>query len=95
MTITKKDVEHVARLARLSLTESEKEKFTSQLDNILGHVEALRKVDTANVPITAHPFFLDTAWREDFARPWPDTESILRNAPDREESYFKVKKVIE
>ena len=95
MAITKKDVEHVARLARLALTEEEKEKFTVQLSKILEYVEKLKELDTSNVQPTAHPFFSKTVWREDKSLPFTDVESILKNAPDREDNFFKVKKVIE
>ena len=95
MAITKKDVEHVARLARLALTEEEKENLTSQLAKILGYIERLNALNTSNVPPMAHPFASKTVWREDRQAPWTDAESILQNAPEREESYFKVKKVIE
>jgi aspartyl-tRNA(Asn)/glutamyl-tRNA(Gln) amidotransferase subunit C len=93
--ITKKDVEHVARLARVALTEEEKEKFTVQLGNILGHIEKLKELDTSKVGPTAHPFFVHTVWREDRLEPFADREGILKNAPDREEIFFKVPKVIE
>lgn len=95
MAITKKDVEHVARLARVALTEEEKEKFTVQLGNILRHIEKLKELDTSSVAPTAHPFFVHTVWREDAVDPCPDREGILANAPDREEIFFKVPKVIE
>lgn len=95
MAITRKDVEIVARLARLALTEDEKQMFAGQLEKILAYIEKLKEIDTANVPPTAHPFSSKTSWREDLANPWKGTESILENAPEREESYFKVKKVIE
>jgi aspartyl-tRNA(Asn)/glutamyl-tRNA(Gln) amidotransferase subunit C len=55
----------------------------------------LDKLDSSAVPPTAHPFFSKTVWRDDRVVPWQETESILVNAPEREESYFKVKKVIE
>ena len=95
MAITKKDVEHVARLARLDLTEEEKENFTKQLGAIIDYIEKLKELDTKNVPPTAHPFFSKSVLREDKAVAFDDTESILKNAPDREERFFKVKKVIE
>lgn len=95
MAITKKEVEHVARLARLELKEEEKENFTLQLGKILEYVEKLRELDTANVPPTAHPFFSHTVWREDHAVPWINNKAILENAPESEESFFKVNKVIE
>ena len=95
MAITKKEVEHVARLARLALSENEKENFTEQLGKILHHIERLNKLDTAQVSPTAHPFFSKTVWREDKTYRWSESEPILENAPEKEESFFKVKKVIE
>ena len=97
MALTKKDVEHVARLARLALTEEEKENFTAQLGNILGYVEKLKELDASQVSPTAHPFgrAAGTPLREDKSAPWPNPEFILANAPEREENFFKVKKVIE
>ena len=95
MSITKKEVERVALLARLALTEAEKESFTLQLGKILDHVKKLQSLDTSSVPPTAHSFFNRTVWREDVASPAPSTESILANAPEREDNFFKVKKVIE
>lgn len=95
MAITRKDVEHAARLARLALSEEEKIHFTEQLGKILGYMEKLNELDTSKVPPTAHPFASKTVWREDRARRWSRAEPILENAPEREETYFKVKKVIE
>jgi len=95
MALTKKDVEHVARLARLALTEKEKENFTEQLGKILGYIEKLNAMDIADVPPTAHPFFSKTVWREDKTYRWSPAKPILDNAPEREEGFFKVKKVIE
>jgi len=95
MAITRQDVEHVAKLARLALTEEEKINFTDQLGKILGYIEKLNAQDTSKVAPTAHPFFTKNVWREDKAYVWSDTESILNNAPEREETFFKVRKVIE
>ena len=95
MAITKQDVEHVARLARLALTEEEKENFTEQLGKILHHIEKLNKLDTSSAAPTAHPFFSKTVWREDKTARWSEAAPILENAPEKEESFFKVKKVIE
>ena len=95
MAITKKDVEYVARLARLALSEEEMEKMTGQLGVILETIDKLKELDTANVPPTAHPFFTKTTWREDKHKVWGDTEKILSNAPAREDTFFKVPKVIE
>jgi aspartyl-tRNA(Asn)/glutamyl-tRNA(Gln) amidotransferase subunit C len=95
MAITKKDVDYVARLARLSLSDGETEKMTGQLGAILETIEKLKELDTANVPPTSHPFFTKTAFREDRAEERGDPEKILANAPSREDSFFKVPKVIE
>ena len=95
MSITKKDVEHVARLAKLALTEEEKENLTSQLGNTLQYIDKLKELDTTNIEPTAHPSFSKTVWREDKTIKWGDPKPLLDNAPESEESFFKVKKVIE
>lgn len=95
MSLTEKDVNHVARLARLALTDEERKKYLGQLGRILDHIQTLSKYDTQNVPPTHHVAALANVWREDVARPFADTESILANAPEREEVFFKVRKVIE
>ncbi|MBK8575863.1 MAG: Asp-tRNA(Asn)/Glu-tRNA(Gln) amidotransferase subunit GatC [Elusimicrobia bacterium] len=95
MSLTEKDVTYVARLARLALTEAERFKYLGQLERILDHIKILSKYDTQNIPATTHVIPLSNVWREDVAVPFLDTPSILANAPDREEVYFKVKKVIE
>ncbi len=95
--ITKKDVEHVARLARLALTEEEKERFTSQLESILEYIGKLNELDTRDVPPTTHVIPLANVWREDRveADRFGDPAAILRNAPEAEGPFFKVKKIIE
>lgn len=100
MAITKKDVEHVARLARLALTEEEKERYTAQLGQILGYVEKLSQLNTDNVPPTSHVLPMSNVWREDKMEPSTaetlgSPEAILANAPESEGPLFKVKKIIE
>ncbi|HCJ66748.1 MAG TPA: Asp-tRNA(Asn)/Glu-tRNA(Gln) amidotransferase subunit GatB [Elusimicrobia bacterium] len=95
MKITKKDVEYVAKLARLALTEEEKEKFCSQLNQILLYMEKLNELETKDVPPTSHVLALKNVWREDEVKPFTHTKEILKNAPEKEGNYFKVKKVIE
>lgn len=97
MAITKKDVEGVARLARLSLTEEEKDKYAAQLAAILGYIEKLNQLNTDHVPPTEHPIAMTNVWREDVNRRVGDAtpEDLLAIAPEREGPYFKVKKVIE
>jgi len=90
----------VARLARLALTEEEKDRYTTQLGQILGYVEKLSQLNTENIPPTSHVLPLSNVWREDKLEPSTSEslgspEDILSNAPDREGPLFKVKKVIE
>ena len=93
--LTEKDVDHIARLARLALTSEEKKKFLDQLGKILDHVSKLKSLNTDGIPPTSHVLPLKNVWREDVVVLPHDPESILNNAPDREGPYFKVKKVIE
>ena len=97
MKITKNDVEYVAKLARLSLTDEEKEKFSSQLGSILDYIDQLNKLDTTNIKPTSHALDLENVWREDELKTSTEQtrERILKNAPEREGNFFKVKKVIE
>lgn len=95
MSITIKDVEHVADLARLELSDAEKEMFTGQLNAILQFAEQLNGLDTENVEPTSHPMPLSNVLREDVARPsWP-IEKVFANAPEEEEGQFKVPAVLE
>jgi aspartyl-tRNA(Asn)/glutamyl-tRNA(Gln) amidotransferase subunit C len=100
MAITKKDVEQVARLARLALTEEEKDRYTAQLSSILGYVEKLKELNTDQVRPMTHAIPMANVWREDRVEPSrPETlgssKDIVGNAPDRDGPFFKVKKVIE
>lgn len=95
MALSENDVNHVARLARLALSDAERGRYLGQLGRILDHIAVLSKYDTQNVPATTHVVPLSKVWRDDVAIPFSDTLSILANAPDHEEVYFKVKKVIE
>ncbi|MFZ3171760.1 MAG: Asp-tRNA(Asn)/Glu-tRNA(Gln) amidotransferase subunit GatC [Carboxydocellales bacterium] len=94
MMITKKDVEHVALLARLELSELEKEKFTEQLNAILEYADALKKLDTTNVQPTAHPLPINNVFREDAARPGITNGEALSNASEQEDGFFKVPKIV-
>lgn len=92
--ITKKDVEHIALLGRLELTEQEKDMYTRQLDDILGHFQFLARLDTENVQPTAHVLPLKNVFREDWVGRHISREDALANCPDREENYFKVPKIV-
>jgi len=93
--ITKKDVEHVAKLARLRLSEKEKEKFAKQLDQILKYVNKLNELDTKKVKPTSHVFSLKNVFREDKVGKSLKVEKVLENAPEKAKGFFKVPKVIE
>ncbi|HBE80088.1 MAG TPA: Asp-tRNA(Asn)/Glu-tRNA(Gln) amidotransferase subunit GatB [Firmicutes bacterium] len=95
MPLTKAEVEHVARLARLELSESEKEEFPGQLNGILDFVEKLNKLDTASIEPTAHAIPVTNVFRPDQEVPSFDPELALANAPDRLDNFFKVPKILE
>jgi aspartyl-tRNA(Asn)/glutamyl-tRNA(Gln) amidotransferase subunit C len=95
MSVTLKDVEHVAALARLELTDAEKERFTEQLNAILKYAEKLNELDTEAVPPTSHVLPLSNVMREDEVRPsWPLSD-VLANAPEEEDGQFRVPAVLE
>ena len=91
--ITIKDVEHVARLARLELTENEKEMFTHQLSDVLRHVEKMNEVDTTGVEPMNHPIDFSNVMREDVKIYENTREELMQNAPDVEGEFFKVPKI--
>lgn len=95
MKIGNKDVEHVARLARLRLTEEEKEKFGKQLNRILKYVEKLNELNTENVKSISSVVPLKNVLREDELKPSLPVENVLSNAPDKKGEYFKVPRIIE
>jgi aspartyl-tRNA(Asn)/glutamyl-tRNA(Gln) amidotransferase subunit C len=90
MAITRDDVLHVARLARLELTDAEVERFQEQLSAILDAVSKVQELELADVPPTSHPLDVVNVWREDVPRPSLPVEEALANAPDREGNLFKV-----
>ena len=94
MSVTRKDVEHIAKLARLEFTDEEKATFTHQLNTILAYVEQLNTLDTSNVEPLSHVIELDNAFRDDVLRPGLTQEEALSNAPVKTEKFFKVPKVI-
>lgn len=95
MSITIKEVEHVANLARLELSADEKEQFAGQLNAILKYAEKLNQLDTDGIEPTSHVLPLSNVMREDTVKPsWP-IEKVLRNAPEEEDGHFKVPAVLE
>jgi aspartyl-tRNA(Asn)/glutamyl-tRNA(Gln) amidotransferase subunit C len=89
------EVEHVARLARLGITPDEVVRYRDQLRNILLAINALRGADTSKVSATAHPLEQRNVMREDERAPCLPVQAALKNAPSREDSYFKVKAIQE
>ena len=98
MPITRIDVEKIAVLARLELTTQETDLFTEQLSSIIGYVEKLNELDTADVPPMSHcaPAGADSEYarRDDDERPSLGQRQAVENAPDSEDGYFKVPRVI-
>lgn len=94
MAVTLRDVEHVAALARLSFTDEEKVMLMEQLNDILLYMEQLNRLDTTGVEPLSHVIELSNVFRDDVVRPSYPQEEILKNAPARTESFFKVPKVI-
>ena len=90
MAISRDEVVHVARLARLALTEEELDRFAGQLDAILEAVGKVAELDLSGVEPTLHPLALTNAWAEDEPRPCLTVEEALANAPDREAGSFRV-----
>ena len=95
MAITRDEVSHVARLARLALSPAEADKLGEQLGNILGFIKQLDRLDTRDVVPTSHAVEMGTPFRDDAVRPFGDKEAILANAPDREGDFFRVPRIIE
>ncbi len=94
MSVTKKDVEHVAKLARLGLSDEEKELFTKQLSAILDFAGNLKKLDTRNIPPTSHAIPVKNVLREDRVAPCENVDDILANAPQEEQHMFRVPRIL-
>ena len=95
MKLSHEEVLHIARLARLGLTEAEVDKFREQLSNILENFEVLQQVDTSGVPPTAQSIALQNVLRDDAVIPSLSPNEILANAPRKEGDCFRVRAVLE
>ncbi len=95
MALTRKDVEHVAWLARLALTEEEIERFREHLSAILEYARMLEEIDLSDVSPTATVLPMRNVMREDEVRPSLSRDLVLANAPDTHEGYFRVRAVLE
>ncbi|MDR1961323.1 MAG: Asp-tRNA(Asn)/Glu-tRNA(Gln) amidotransferase subunit GatC [Gracilibacteraceae bacterium] len=94
MSISMAEVEHVALLARLQLTDAEKEDYSRQLSDILAHADRLRELDLEDVAPTAHAAPLFNVWREDEPGRPMERDKALANAPEREDGFFKVPRIV-
>jgi len=90
MAITREEVVHVAKLARLELTDDELARFAEQLNAILEAVGKVSELDLADVEPTLHPLELSNVWAADELRPPLSVEEALANAPEREDDAFRV-----
>jgi aspartyl-tRNA(Asn)/glutamyl-tRNA(Gln) amidotransferase subunit C len=95
MKITRLEVEHVARLARLALKDDELEALTGQMDAILGYVEQLNELNTDGILPTAHAVPMENAFRPDLVKPSIGVDKSMQNAPDGCNGLFRVPKIIE
>ena len=92
--ISPEEVRHVARLARLALDDDEVGRYAVQLSAILEHVDAVRRLDTADVPPTAHPFPVENVLRPDTETLSLDRETVLAQAPVAEDDRFRVPRIM-
>ena len=92
--ISEKEVEHIANLARIELTEEEKRSFTEQFNTILEYFEIINDLNTEDVPPTSHVIDVTNAFREDQVSPSLAIEDVLKNASKKERGFFKAPKII-
>ncbi len=95
MKLSKKEVEHIAQLARLGINDEEKEKYAGQLSAILDYVEQLNKLNTDKVLPIGHITGAENVIRKDEIKNKPDREDMLKNAPSKENGFIKVKSIFE
>jgi len=91
--ITIKDVEHVAKLARLELSEEEKAKFSKQLGDIIKYVEQMNTIDTTGVEPMSHAIPIVNVMREDIVVQEHTKDELMSNAPSKEDGFFRVPKI--
>src|SRR5437763_14292000 len=92
--ITRDEVEHVARLARLALSDAEIDALTGDLGAILDHAAQVSALDTSDVPPTAHPLPLVNVLRADAVRPGVERDEVLAQAPEAEDGRFRVPRIL-
>lgn len=95
MRITAEDILKIASLARLELTPEEVEKMLKDMESILGYIGQLNELNTEDIAPTAHSQELKNVMREDLVSPFSGREEIMKNAPEEEDGYFRVKRVVD
>ncbi len=97
MLLSNEEIQHIAKLARLELTDSELKKYSGQLSAILNYIDQLKEVDVKGIEPTAQVTGLENILREDAVKNWDEKEieEALADAPEKEEGFIKVKRVIE
>jgi aspartyl-tRNA(Asn)/glutamyl-tRNA(Gln) amidotransferase subunit C len=95
MSLTLSEVEHIAELARLELSEKEKERYREQLSAILDYAARLRELDTSGIPPTSSLLSTGNVLRPDQPRPGLPSEVLLRNAPQTQDGQFRVPKILD
>jgi len=95
LKISREEVLHVAKLARVGLTEEEVGRFTEQLSHILENFEILKQLDTAGVKPTTQSIPLKNVMKDDEVKPSLPTKDVLANAPNKEDDYFRIRAVLE
>ncbi len=93
--LTSDEVRHIAKLARVGMTDGDIERLRTQLSNILEHFEALRELDTEGIEPTGHAIPMSNVMREDQAQPSLPSAEIIANAPHAQEGAFRVRAVLE
>jgi len=93
--IDRSQVEHIARLARLSISEEDKEALTEQLSAILGYMEKLNSLNTEGIEPTSHVLEISNVFRDDEPTPSLSPDDALGNAPERSDNFYKVPRIIE
>lgn len=95
MSVSKKDVEYVAELARLEFNEDEKKGLINDLNSVLGYVDKLNELNTDNVDIIVNPYYIENKFREDEIEESMDLKDVIKNSPKNLEEYIVVPKIIE
>ena len=95
MSVDDATVDHVAALARLALSNDERAQLRSQLSAILESINVIAEADTSDVPATANVLPLQNVTRADEPRPWAETAALVERAPAHEESYIRVRAVLD